>query len=669
MQQRSLLVGILLTALILSLAVNGVLLLQLRTPAVAAETEPRIVVVTPTPDPAATLPPPQLLARAVSAAPRPTEPPAVLLALNARSAQVAPMPLDQLERGPAEPTPAPAATATTQPAPAAATVTTRPPAPTTVWQPTATAVWQPTPTVQPAVWQPTATAQPTPRPWPTAAQPAAAPTTAAVAAPLPDGRNVVGNGAPQSCTAAALATAVALGGRVSFNCGPNPVVIPISEQIQLTRSVEIDGGNLITLDGQNRTGILRSVNHLTIGLRNIALINGRTPDQGGALQLGYWSRLTVVNSRFLNNTALKNNAACDGGGALFIGGGSVAQIEGSRFEGNRANNGGAINNLRSGITILNSAFYDNHAQHSDAINQFGDCGGGGAVYIDATRKPVDGGPDPIILRGNVYVGNTTNNHGGAVFVAVHAGEKVEISYSTFENNRVTYTRSMPTSGTGGAIWYGKAISQAVDNYLTVSHSTFANNHADTQGGGLWTSLPARVANSTFVGNTAVNPTPLDRDDWRQGNGGGIAVAHQVLVIIENSTLVGNRAGFNGGAVVGENIAARNSIFANNSADWWRGLQQNCTHALQNWGNNLQYLVALAGSEHSHQSNCGRTVTVLDPRLGALTYLGGATRVLPLLKDSPAVDAGNPATCLPTDQRGVARPQGAACDIGAFELEQ
>ncbi|MGZ9226502.1 MAG: choice-of-anchor Q domain-containing protein, partial [Anaerolineales bacterium] len=47
----------------------------------------------------------------------------------------------------------------------------------------------------------------------------------------------------------------------------------------------------------------------------------------------------------------------------------------------------------------------------------------------------------------------------------------------------------------------------------------------------------------------------------------------------------------------------------------------------------------------------------------------------LLPGSPAIDTGNPAGCtdqngnlLTTDQRGVARPQGGRCDIGAFELE-
>ena len=38
----------------------------------------------------------------------------------------------------------------------------------------------------------------------------------------------------------------------------------------------------------------------------------------------------------------------------------------------------------------------------------------------------------------------------------------------------------------------------------------------------------------------------------------------------------------------------------------------------------------------------------------------------LLPDSPAIDAGDNDTCEITDQRGIARPQGANCDIGAFE---
>jgi hypothetical protein len=73
---------------------------------------------------------------------------------------------------------------------------------------------------------------------------------------------------------------------------------------------------------------------------------------------------------------------------------------------------------------------------------------------------------------------------------------------------------------------------------------------------------------------------------------------------------------------------------------------------------------------------GGSLIGVDPLLGPLADNGGpatssgqATFTYALLSGSPALDAGNDATCLSTDQRGVARPQGAQCDIGAFEKEQ
>ena len=55
---------------------------------------------------------------------------------------------------------------------------------------------------------------------------------------------------------------------------------------------------------------------------------------------------------------------------------------------------------------------------------------------------------------------------------------------------------------------------------------------------------------------------------------------------------------------------------------------------------------------------------VDPLLGALRNNGGPTDTLSLLAGSPAIDAG--AGCAATDQRGQPRPQGTACDSGAFE---
>ena len=55
-----------------------------------------------------------------------------------------------------------------------------------------------------------------------------------------------------------------------------------------------------------------------------------------------------------------------------------------------------------------------------------------------------------------------------------------------------------------------------------------------------------------------------------------------------------------------------------------------------------------------------------PQLTGLQDNGGATLTHGLYPSSPAIDAGDPNACPATDQRGVARPQGAACDIGAYE---
>jgi hypothetical protein len=67
-----------------------------------------------------------------------------------------------------------------------------------------------------------------------------------------------------------------------------------------------------------------------------------------------------------------------------------------------------------------------------------------------------------------------------------------------------------------------------------------------------------------------------------------------------------------------------------------------------------------------QSTCTNIITT-DPRLGILSNYGGFTQTIPLLANSSAINTGNDAVCPATDQRGVARPQGVHCDIGAFEL--
>ena len=63
--------------------------------------------------------------------------------------------------------------------------------------------------------------------------------------------------------------------------------------------------------------------------------------------------------------------------------------------------------------------------------------------------------------------------------------------------------------------------------------------------------------------------------------------------------------------------------------------------------------------------CTNVITT-DPKLGVLGDYGGFTQTIPLLEGSPAIDSGSDSVCPATDQRGTSRPQGAHCDIGAFE---
>ena len=78
-----------------------------------------------------------------------------------------------------------------------------------------------------------------------------------------------------------------------------------------------------------------------------------------------------------------------------------------------------------------------------------------------------------------------------------------------------------------------------------------------------------------------------------------------------------------------------------------------------------------GNNLDSGSTCGLNatgdLTNTNPLLGPLQDNGGPTPTHALLPGSPAINAGTNRGCPPTDQRGVPRPQGPLCDIGAFEV--
>src|SRR6185436_786349 len=73
------------------------------------------------------------------------------------------------------------------------------------------------------------------------------------------------------------------------------------------------------------------------------------------------------------------------------------------------------------------------------------------------------------------------------------------------------------------------------------------------------------------------------------------------------------------------------------------------------------------SDRSIRIKATGSLSNVDPRLGTFGNNGGITDTLPLLSDSPAIDAGDPSDLVPTDQRGVARPLGPRPDVGSYEF--
>ncbi len=265
--------------------------------------------------------------------------------------------------------------------------------------------------------------------------------------------HVIGTGTPASCTSAAVVRAVALGGVITFRCGPKPVTIVMTRTASVAKTrhlVVLDGGGLVTLSGGGKRRILYSdtcagtwstddcVNqpYPRIVVQNITFANGDASarqatctanvprcwyggvDGGGAIYVE-GGQFKAVNSRFENNRCYSYGPDL-GGGAIR----ALAQyknrpvyITSDTFRGGRCSNGGALSSISVRWDILNSLFTGNKAvgwgANPAAAGTPGG-GSGGAIYLDGTD-------DNVLIAGTVMHGNTAREGGGAIFDVVDSG--------------------------------------------------------------------------------------------------------------------------------------------------------------------------------------------------------------------------------------------------------
>lgn len=265
----------------------------------------------------------------------------------------------------------------------------------------------------------------------------------AVATSAPD--HVVGTGTPASCTSDAVVAAVAQGGITTFDCGPDPVTITMTQTAKVFNdrpNVVLDGGGKVTLSG---AGVLRILYQNTCDpaqvwtssrcdlqdtpqttVQNLTLVDGNSSGQsygrsdvygGGAIYVR-GGRLKIVGSRFFRNQCEATGPDLGGAAVRAYGPSAAAPVYvvGSTFGGaagygNQCSNGGALSGLGASFTVLNSLFTHNRAIGNGANPAAAGTpggGSGGAIYQDGNRFDLS-------LCGSALHDNGANEGGGALF--------------------------------------------------------------------------------------------------------------------------------------------------------------------------------------------------------------------------------------------------------------
>jgi CSLREA domain-containing protein len=292
-----------------------------------------------------------------------------------------------------------------------------------------------------------------------------------------------------------------------------------------------------------------------------------------------------------------------------------------------------------------------------------------SIVVPANAYVLDGQLGELVLSGDILTGagaRSTIIDGGLAtrVIAAQVDGSTSPQISGLTIRRGNGVGSTPPTGSGGGVFVasgtlGLANSQVIGNAasgdgggiyldggtdLVAVGSTVAGNvTSGGDGGGIYSDNEGLVfaLNSTISGNVAV-----------EGSGGGLyAGPGGTSLFLTNATVAGNRA-IAGGGVLGDDPTFADTILAENVG----GACSLTTTASSN--NTL-----------STDTSCGLAgvgdVQGVNPGLGPLTNNGGPTDTRAIGPTSPATDHGG-AGCQATDQRGVARPQGGACDIGAYE---
>ena len=367
---------------------------------------------------------------------------------------------------------------------------------------------------------------------------------------------------------------------------------------------------------------------ITVTIEDLTIRNGETGSFGGGLR-------NNGNTVIINRCSIRDNFADEDGGGIQNEIGGTVTLNDSVITNNSAlDDGGGIQDFGGVVTLNNSTIDSNQASGGPSND-------GGGIYSLGD----------LVVNNSTIRNNRADRDGGGIY---NADGLTVLNNSTIDNNIA--------GDDGGGI-------NNNNNTVLIKNSTISNNAASgdpadglTEGGGIYAFATMDIVNSTISGNGASGGS-------MESAGGG--VFNDGSTRIYNSTLSGNSVHdspvLSGGGIHNDGnpdtVVLHNNIITNSIGD-------DCS--------NTGMAGAFSGSNNLIDDNVSgpcsaisaEAVTAFDSSLGNNT---GPTQTHALFAGSNAIDAGvdncpdHLEVALPVDQRGIARPRGMACDIGAVEF--
>jgi len=398
------------------------------------------------------------------------------------------------------------------------------------------------------------------------------------------------------------------------------------------------GASATIVDGGGLDRVFEIIG-VTVRLSDLTVTNGRAPSgfaAGGINNLGRLILERVIVTRniapglgagggiasfgevVMTDSVVSDNEAGQGGG--FFGG--ALTISQSTISGNTATYFGG--GIMSGIVKMTDSTVEGNSAQG---------GPGGGIYTESQATS----SNRIELVRTTVTANYASGDGGGI--GTFGGEIILTDSILSSNTSRGDGGAVRNGGIAYDICFDETAPQECNVFLgmlSATNVTFSDNAAGGRGGGVY---------SVGVNSPGCPPTCGDL----------------AAVSLNNVTLSGNTAAGGGVSLFNDElstITAANTIVSSQD-------DGNCGGA-----------IISAGHNQSNDGSCGLTgpgdVQNADPLLGSLAGNGAAMQTHALLAGSPAIDAGDNASCAAADQRGVARPVDgnsdgvAVCDIGAYE---